>query len=94
MTVQMENFLLAIFSVPREILTNFNQLTQFLGLISSPFESHERPKTEFVSHEILISRLTDQKFYAALKKVYFMDSEIQLGVVIAQKREIQISHKT
>jgi hypothetical protein len=34
----------------------------------------------------------DQKFYAELKKVYFMRSEMQPGVMRAQKREIQISH--
>jgi hypothetical protein len=34
----------------------------------------------------------DQKFYAELKKVYFMGSEMQPGVMRAQKREIQISH--
>jgi hypothetical protein len=34
----------------------------------------------------------DQKFYAELKKVYFMGSEMQPGVMSAQKREIQISH--
>jgi hypothetical protein len=34
----------------------------------------------------------DQKFYADLKKVYFMGSEMQPGVMRAQKREIQISH--
>jgi hypothetical protein len=35
---------------------------------------------------------SDQKFYAELKKVYFMRSEMQPGVMRAQKREIQISH--
>jgi hypothetical protein len=43
-------------------------------------QSHESPKTEFVCHEIFISRVTisiDQKFYAELKKVYIMESEIQ-----------------
>jgi hypothetical protein len=34
----------------------------------------------------------DQKFYAELKKVYFMGSEMQPGVMRAQKREIQIIH--
>jgi hypothetical protein len=33
----------------------------------------------------------DQKFYAELKKVYFMGSEMQPGVKRAQKREVQIS---
>jgi hypothetical protein len=34
----------------------------------------------------------DQKFYAELKKVYFMGSEMQPGVMKAQKRDILISH--
>jgi hypothetical protein len=34
----------------------------------------------------------DQKFCAELKKVYFMGSKMQPGVMRAQKREIQISH--
>jgi hypothetical protein len=34
----------------------------------------------------------DQKFYAELKKVHFTGSEMQPGVMRAQKREIQISH--
>jgi hypothetical protein len=34
----------------------------------------------------------DQKFYAEFKKVYFMGSEMQPGVMKAQKREILISH--
>jgi hypothetical protein len=34
----------------------------------------------------------DQKFYAELKKEYFMGSEMQPGVMRAQKREIQIIH--
>jgi hypothetical protein len=33
----------------------------------------------------------DQKFYAELKKVYFMGSEMQPGVMRAQKCEIQMS---
>jgi hypothetical protein len=33
----------------------------------------------------------DQKFYAELKKLYFMGSEIQEGIIRALKREIQIS---
>jgi hypothetical protein len=41
------------------------------------------PKTEFVGHEIFISRVIDQKFYTELKKVYFMGSEMQPGVMRA-----------
>jgi hypothetical protein len=37
-----------------------------------------RAQTEFVIHEVFISLVTiDQKFYAELKKVYIMESEIQ-----------------
>jgi hypothetical protein len=32
----------------------------------------------------------DQKFYVELKKVYFMGSEMQPGVMRAQEREIQL----
>jgi hypothetical protein len=38
-----------------------------------------------------VSVIIDQKFHAELKKVYFMGSEMQPGVMRAQKREIQIS---
>jgi hypothetical protein len=58
----------------------------------SPIGSLWSPKTEFVGHEFFISRVIDQKFYAELKKVYFMGSELQPGVMRAQKREIQVSH--
>jgi hypothetical protein len=34
----------------------------------------------------------DQKFYAKLKKEYFMGSKMQPGVMKAQKREILMSH--
>jgi hypothetical protein len=47
-------------------------------------------KTEFVGHQIFISRVIDQKFNAELEKVYFMGSGMQPGVMRAQKREIQI----
>jgi hypothetical protein len=50
------------------------------------------PKTEFVDHEFFVNRVTiDQTFYGEFKKVYFMGSEIQPGVMQAQKRNIQIS---
>jgi hypothetical protein len=49
---------------------------------SKPFWS---PKTEFVSHEIFISRVT----YPSIRN--FMGTEMQPGVMRAQKREIQIS---
>jgi hypothetical protein len=50
--------------------------------------SHGSPKTEFVSHEIFISHVTiDQKFYAELKKVYVMGSEMQPQIMSAQKSE-------
>jgi hypothetical protein len=32
----------------------------------------------------------DQKFYAELKKVYFMGSEMQPGVITAQKRNLLV----
>jgi hypothetical protein len=54
---------------------------------SSSTESHWSPKTEFVSHKIIIGRV---KFFAELKTVYFMGSEMQPGVMRAQTREIQI----
>jgi hypothetical protein len=45
---------------------------------------------------LLVDLSTDQKFYVELKKVYFMGSEIQPGVMRAQKRDtvkILIMHK-
>jgi hypothetical protein len=52
-------------------------------------ESHESPITEFVSLKKI-----DQKFYVELKKAYVMGSEMQPGVMRAQKRDIQISRVT
>jgi hypothetical protein len=52
------------------------------------------PKTEFVGHEIFISRVTYpsiRNFMLSLKKIYFMGSEMQPGVMRDEKREIQIS---
>jgi hypothetical protein len=58
-----------------------------------------RTQKRIVSHEVFISRVTksssiDQKFYAELKKVHFMGSEMQAGVMRAQKREILKSNVT
>jgi hypothetical protein len=59
--------------------------------LRGPIENLWSPKTEFVSHKILLSLSIDQKFYAELKKLYLMGSVMQPGVMRAQKREIQIS---
>jgi hypothetical protein len=53
------------------------------------------PKTEFVSHENFMSRVTYPSIRNfELKKVYFMGSEMQLEARWAQQREIQISRVT
>jgi hypothetical protein len=87
-------------------LTSTWNIYQFLGLIwckilcwtqknilygfLSPIERHWSPKTEFVRHEIFISRVIDQKFYAELKKRYFMRSKAQSKVIRAQKRNMLV----
>jgi hypothetical protein len=53
-------------------------------------ESHESPKTEFVSHEIFISRVTYpsiRNFKLNSKKVYVMGFEMQPQIMRAQKSE-------
>jgi hypothetical protein len=51
--------------------------------------SHESPKTEFVSHEIFVSRVTYSSIrnFKLVKKVYVMGSEMQPQIMRAQKSE-------
>jgi hypothetical protein len=51
--------------------------------VYSPIESHESRKTEYVSHEILISPLIRNFVLSSKKYTYFMGSEIQHGVMKA-----------
>jgi hypothetical protein len=61
--------------------------------VQSPIKTHERPKIEFVSNEILMSRVTYmiRNFTLSSKKYALRGLKIQTKIMGAQKRESLMS---